>query len=121
MNPDILDIDIYKGCSWDMTVSLTTYTPPSGSVTDFDLTVFIALSQVRKNYDTNVVAAYIVCDIPVSSGCLINLSLKPSATNIPAGDYVWDLIISGTDSGSFSGTKYPIYHGAAPVSKRVTR
>lgn len=84
----------------------------------FDLTGYVARSQIRKSYYSSSPTAEFATNINTINGT-ISLSLSAEQTaNIAAGRYVYDTIIT-TDNGGNSVTR--VLEGILDVSPMVTR
>lgn len=84
--------------------------------TPMNLDGYTARAAIKKNYgDTKTIATMSINNTPLSSSGEIELSMPVSATTaIPAGSYVWDLIIV---TGS---VQTRILEGVAAVKSYVT-
>lgn len=103
---------VEQGTSFSTTITLDDV---YGSI--YDLTGFVAISQIRKSYYSANATASFVTFVANTTG-VITLSLDASVTaNIPAGRYVYDtLIIDSTHN-----TTTRVLEGLIEISPGVTR
>ncbi|CAB4125423.1 hypothetical protein UFOVP58_135 [uncultured Caudovirales phage] len=81
--------------------------------TNFDLTSYTALAQIRRTYGTTTAINFTATINVVNS--TVTLSLTPAQTAALSGRYVYDLIITST------GTATRVVQGVVVVDPSVTR
>ena len=96
---------------------VTSITLDDANGNPFDLTDYVAKSQIRKSYySTNPTGQFIIEIIDPSTDGTISLSIDSANTaNIPAGRYVYDVAIK-----SSSNTVTRVLEGIVNVLPQVT-
>jgi hypothetical protein len=111
--PQYIPLDIYQGDDWSAIVNVL-----DGNKEPVILDGYSALAQIRDevaDYDTTVIATM---NTSISAGTnVVTLSLPHSVTLGMHGEYVWDLQLTNTATGSIQ----TIMRGPVSVTQEVTR
>ena len=83
----------------------------------FDLTGYVAKSQIKKSYYSSNAAAQFTITIPTPANGILNMSLSSANTaNISAGRYVYDVIIKNP-----SNVTTRVLEGIVNIVPQVTK